>query len=126
MGEHLDFNIKNDQRGLLAARRAVQTVLSETSPSVSSSAVLLMSELVTNALMHGDPPVSASIDRRLTDVRISVSDAGRDSPFVRPRPDETGGYGLRIVDSLCERWGCDFSKSGKTVWCEVALPFAEL
>ena len=122
MRRHVDINVGNELEGLNGVRCAVRQFLEESELGVSSSATLLMSELLTNAFVHGEPPVSATIDYLPSEVRIAVSDGGHDSPFVRSGSDEMGGYGLRIVDALCARWGCDYSKSGKTVWCEVSIP----
>lgn len=122
MPGHVSIDVDNDAHGIQRARHEVEHFLRSADEGVRSSAVLLISELVTNALMYGDPPVIAAVDQCGTEVRISVSDTGHDSPFVRPSPDETGGFGLRIVDALCGRWGCDFSRAGKTVWCELAAP----
>ena len=95
--------------GWLAARVA---------PHVVDDALLVVSELATNALRHGlgDVVVRAGID---TDgaVRLSVTDEGPELPELQPvDPDRIGGIGLRIVDELSSTWGVAPFPGGKTVW----------
>jgi len=86
----------------------------------SPDAELLVSELVTNAVLHARSATRVTIERDDTRVRISVCD---DSP-ARPRlrdygPDAVTGRGLVIVDRLARRWGVDPSDAGKCVWFEI-------
>lgn len=85
------------------------------------NALLVSSELVSNAYLHG----SGGIELRLTlfedRVRIEVVDEGNEqAPGVREQPaDESGGWGLRIVDQLALQWGVF---EGTThVWADLAL-----
>jgi anti-sigma regulatory factor (Ser/Thr protein kinase) len=73
--------------------------------------VLLASELVTNAVVHGAPPVE-----------ITVGDAHPDVPQPRHamREDEHG-RGLLLVDRLSDRWGVDAHPPGKSVWFELEV-----
>ncbi len=83
--------------------------------------VLVVSELVTNALLHahGTPMV------RLVDggdrVRAEVCD---DSPLlpVSHRVTPTTGLGLRVVEQISSAWGASRRGRGKVVWCELATP----
>jgi anti-sigma regulatory factor (Ser/Thr protein kinase) len=88
--------------------------------------LLVLSELVTNAVRHsgGRPSdtvrvqVSAEADR----VTISVHDPGRSNSGVLPAgagDRELGGWGLRIVEQLAQRWGVD-RPGGCLVWAELA------
>jgi two-component sensor histidine kinase len=83
------------------------------------TAVLLISELVTNAVLHGGGEIRLLIDadssRRAA--RFAVSDEGGGSPVVRDDPGADGGWGLRLVGQLAARWGV---LEGRTqVWFEV-------
>jgi anti-sigma regulatory factor (Ser/Thr protein kinase) len=95
---------------------------------------LLVSELVTNRILHGEPGTDNTV---LLDLRISsmlccaVSDHGsgagrRDGRLRRARAiqrDQTGGRppGLRVVHRLADRWGTHRTRTGGTrVWCETA------
>ena len=125
VSKHVVITIENTLCCLVDARHAVESFLAAESAELAQSATLLVSELVTNALMHGGPPVVASLDvdsRR--HLRIAVSDGGHVVPRMRRDADETGGFGLRIVESLSSSWGCAISHAGKTMWCELLLPDA--
>jgi anti-sigma regulatory factor (Ser/Thr protein kinase) len=103
---------------------------------LTDTALLLVSELVTNAVRassDGDWTAAGSRDAspevaltlRLTASRlvIAVWD-GRPDPAVRQRPDATtdSGRGLMIVEALAGAWGQRAVDGGKEVWCEVSLP----
>lgn len=85
-----------------------------------ADAELLVSELVTNAVLHARSETSVTIERDGTTVRVSVCD---DSP-ARPRlrdygPEAVTGRGLVIVDRIAQRWGVDPRDTGKCVWFEI-------
>jgi serine/threonine-protein kinase RsbW len=85
------------------------------------SAQLVASELVTNSLQHGEGAIQLRLKLMKDFLRIEVVDQGRDqAPAVRQEaPDESGGWGLRIVDQLAAQWGVF---EGTThVWADVAL-----
>jgi anti-sigma regulatory factor (Ser/Thr protein kinase) len=83
---------------------------------------LLVSELVTNAIRHAQPPIQL---RLLLDGVLScgVSDGGSTAPHLRraDRYDE-GGRGLMLVAQLAERWGTRHTRTGKTIWAQQPLP----
>ncbi|MFJ9911343.1 SpoIIE family protein phosphatase [Actinacidiphila glaucinigra] len=83
---------------------------------------LLVSELVTNAIRYGSPPVRLRLirDRRLI---CEVGDGSSTSPHVR-RALETdeGGRGLYLVSQLASLWGTRYHARGKTLWAEQPLP----
>jgi anti-sigma regulatory factor (Ser/Thr protein kinase) len=81
------------------------------------TAVLLISELVTNAVLHGTGEIRLTIDIGGDDARFSVCDEGGGNPIVRPDPGPDGGWGLRLVGQLASRWGV---REGRTqVWFEL-------
>lgn len=85
------------------------------------TAVLLTSELVTNAVLHGRSAVSLEILVSERCVRVQVGDDNSRHP--QPRPAEHGaldGRGLHIVGLLADRWGVADAPVGKTVWFELA------
>lgn len=105
------------------ARRFVDRVLRSggASGEARDSARLVASELVTNALQHGDGQIELRLKLLGDFLRIEVIDEGRDqAPAVRQdEPDESGGWGLRIVDHLAAQWGVF---EGTThVWADLAL-----
>ena len=77
------------------------------------TAVLLISELVTNAVLHGGGEIRLLIDG----TRFAVSDEGGGSPVVRDDPGADGGWGLRLVGQLAARWGVQEERT--QVWFEV-------
>ncbi|MEU3695484.1 ATP-binding protein [Streptomyces griseoviridis] len=91
---------------------------------VGDIAVLLVSELVTNALRYAAGPIGV----RLVPppgpggvLRVEVSDPLPEPPRERPaRPDDEGGRGLRLLASAARRWGTRPGATGKTVWFELA------
>ena len=85
-------------------------------------AVLLVSEVVTNAVVH-----ASSAPRLLVTVvgdrlRIEVHDMSRALPVMQPWGAAIGGRGLRIVDQLADAWGTTMTSTGKVVWSEQHLP----
>jgi anti-sigma regulatory factor (Ser/Thr protein kinase) len=105
-----------------AARRAVEGGLAlegETLETVK----LLVTELVTNSVRHAGLPSGAEIVLRARVsgelVRVEVTDAGRGfDPADRPEPSEAGGWGLRLVEALADRWGVETSPAVR-VWFEL-------
>ncbi|MFF3940655.1 SpoIIE family protein phosphatase [Streptomyces phaeofaciens] len=79
---------------------------------------LIVSELVTNAILHGEPPVRLRLihDRTLI---CEVTDAGSTAPHMRrARTFDEGGRGLLLVAQLSRRWGTRPHPQGKTIWAE--------
>ncbi len=79
--------------------------------------ILMLSELVTNAVVHGRAPRSIAIEVTAADITVKVSDASLVLPQVRhPEALALGGNGMRIIDQLASAWGVDLTSAGKTVW----------
>ncbi len=90
---------------------------------VIDDAQLAVSELVSNAVVHGREPVKVRLTLTRTAVHITVHDGDPRPPRMRnPSPgDITGGRGLRIVAAVSQQWGCALGRHGKNVWCSLAL-----
>ncbi len=105
------------------ARREIGRLHTSLPEHVLSDATLLVSELVTNAFRHaGRPqgdPIGLRVELRGRVLRIEVTDlgAGR-TPAIR-LPGDDGGWGLRIVEEVADRWGTTDAASGKVVWFEL-------
>ena len=106
------------------ARRALQDCLNGESPTeITENAVLLTSELVTNAVTHAlsAGELVAYYDRLSRWLRVEVRD---NSPVLPQMQDgftagRVGGLGLCLVDTLASSWGMTATATGKTVWFEL-------
>ncbi len=90
---------------------------------------LVVSELVTNAVVHAATPIVLRITTGPSAIRVEVEDGSPYLPTRRAWSDTAGtGRGLRIVDQQVDRWDAALTGSGKVVWFEigdaVALPQA--
>jgi anti-sigma regulatory factor (Ser/Thr protein kinase) len=109
------------------ARRHVRGVLSGDGCSEDdvSSAVLLTSEVVTNAVLHGSAPIVLRLQHWGASLRVEVRDAGAAFGPVSTRSEDLtaeGGRGLALIESLATAWGRtvhDDVPIGKTVWFEI-------
>ncbi|MFF7735144.1 SpoIIE family protein phosphatase [Streptomyces sp. NPDC007984] len=82
---------------------------------------LVVSELVTNAIRHAEPPVTLRLIHDSTLI-CEVSDGGSTAPHLRrARSYDEGGRGLLLVAQLTERWGTRQGATGKTIWAEQTL-----
>ena len=108
------------------ARRAVAQFELAVPGPVLDSARLVVTELVTNSILHGmregEGWVDVTIERLPFCLRIEVADPASSGlrPVLRPvGPESTSGWGLQLVDRLATDWGVE-TGSGTRVWCELA------
>jgi anti-sigma regulatory factor (Ser/Thr protein kinase) len=120
-----ELDLTSDPRSIRAARVFLLSIAREVDlpPETVSIAELALSEIVTNAVLHGDPPIRVHVDATSARLEVDVKDA---SP-VHPRADETrldatGGRGLAIVAAVAGAWGCepDPDGPGKRIWFTVS------
>ncbi|HEX2176069.1 MAG TPA: ATP-binding protein [Nocardioidaceae bacterium] len=112
-----------------AARERLRRSLANQCPeSRIDDARVVLSELVANSLRHAKPlddhTIAVGWTMRPDVLRLSVTDGGSPTSVPAPRrPGElaTGGRGLKMVQTLAERWGVESAGVGTTVWAEVAL-----
>ncbi|MFD7553818.1 ATP-binding protein [Streptomyces sp. NPDC059835] len=97
---------------------------SDPDAEAAEDVLLLVSELVANARLHGNGPSSLLLRRAGDGLRIEVTDRSQTLPVLQPRshPARPGGHGLVIVDRLARRWGAEPLDGGKRVWLEVSAP----
>ncbi|MFJ3143145.1 ATP-binding protein [Streptomyces halstedii] len=90
-------------------------------PQTAEHGVLLVSELVGNAVRHtGARVFGLRMLRRRGWVRVEVRDPSRGLPCLMPvREMDVSGRGLFLVDKLSDRWGVDLLPRGKTTWFEM-------
>ncbi|AVH56371.1 ATP-binding protein [Streptomyces dengpaensis] len=108
------------------ARRLTQVVVLRhwgLSPKLTEDAVLLVSELVGNAVRHtGARVFGLRMLHRRGWIRIEVRDPSRGLPCLMPVQElDLSGRGLFLVDKLSDRWGVDLLPRGKTTWFEMRV-----
>jgi sigma-B regulation protein RsbU (phosphoserine phosphatase) len=109
-----------DGRSASRARRLVEHAIAEAGlPDVVDEALLLVTELVTNAVVHAGTEVDLDIEAGPERLRVEVLDRSPGSlPLVHAAPSETreGGRGMFLLDALATEWGTRHFGSGKSVW----------
>ncbi|WP_414168772.1 ATP-binding protein [Streptoverticillium reticulum] len=133
----MQMEVRADPAEVGRARRWARSRLAGSGIGVdeplAETLILLISELVTNAVVHtGCPAVlrmlfpgaGASMEAAPGGcpgtVRVEVADNSTRPPRQRcARGDDTGGRGLELVDGLADRWGWQPEGTGKRIWCEV-------
>ncbi|MCM1972536.1 ATP-binding protein [Streptomyces sp. G1] len=108
------------------ARRLTQCVVVRLwglSPQIAEHTVLLVSELVGNAVRHtGARSFGLRMLRRRGWIRVEVRDPSRGLPCLMPVHEmDTTGRGLFLVDKLSDRWGADLLPRGKITWFEMRV-----
>jgi anti-sigma regulatory factor (Ser/Thr protein kinase) len=89
---------------------------------LARDAVLLVSELVSNAILHGRPPIELRLRRTEGDLLVEVDDGATVVPRkLRPTPEDEHGRGLVIASLLADRWGTRPLRDGKSVWSMFSL-----
>ncbi|MEV4742691.1 ATP-binding protein [Streptomyces sp. NPDC049555] len=118
---------KRHPRTVALARAELRAALRDWDlTEIEDTAVLVLSEIVSNAIRWARVPVGREIEtsfcRGADSIRLAVDDA--DETWPRPRHgDGTGGRGLALVDKLSHRWGVQGRRGvGKSVWAEVTVP----
>jgi len=106
------------------ARRAVERLIGGDAPVVFiRDAVLLTSEVVSNALHHtaGGCEFAATFDGSASPwLRVDVRDISRAVPVAAAKePGVDGGWGLRLIEQIAAQWGVSPAPAGKTVWFEL-------
>jgi anti-sigma regulatory factor (Ser/Thr protein kinase) len=120
---HLEVELARDSVAPANARRALRNLCADhIEDDLLVDAELLVSELVTNALRHGQGDISLCArvdDERL---RVEVIDAGSGFVYDLRHGDveQVGGWGLDIVDVVSSRWGVH--EGATRVWFELARP----
>ncbi|MEU3791953.1 ATP-binding protein [Streptomyces fructofermentans] len=132
----MQLEIRPDPAEVGRARRWARSRLAgsgiQADEPLAETLILLVSELVTNAVVHTGRPAVLRLTlpvlvagvrhpgESVATVRMEVVDGSARPP--RPRcadGDETNGRGLALVDGLADRWGWTSEGAGKRIWCEV-------
>lgn len=108
-----------EPRSAGAARRFIANALDD-GDEVAELAVLLVSELASNAIVHAATPFEITSHVRDERLRVEVSDGDATPPIVqRYAPDSVSGRGMHIVATTADRWGYEPRPGGKVVWFEL-------
>jgi two-component sensor histidine kinase len=117
-GERRVIQLPRDMPAVRTARHATEEWLGGASAELRSAVAALVTEMVSNAIRYGRPPIRVELTRGNGCIRMAVRDEGGGLPHQR-QPGPGGGWGLHIVERLASRWGVN---SGNTeVWAEIDL-----
>ncbi len=101
-----------------AARRALSA--QGLAPSIEHTVLLLTTEMVSNAVRHGDlapnQPIVLAVHLGPGCAHVEVTDAGRG---FDPRTVVSDGYGLKLLERLAAHWAVECNDAGCCVWFEV-------
>lgn len=117
------FDTVNEEGRVVADIRAfvARELLKSGHDALVDDAVLVASELATNAVLHGGGISAVAVTERAGAVRIEMHDRTRVPPVMgRQSVDGMTGRGLRLVASLSADWGAEPTADGKLVWAELS------
>jgi CheY-like chemotaxis protein len=108
----------------MARRFVAETVAGWDLSSVLDDALLVASELATNAVTHADSACRIRLSLNDASLRIDVIDTGAGTPEPQPESfTEEHGRGLRMIDAVTSAWGLEvIPGEGKVVWAELPRP----
>jgi anti-sigma regulatory factor (Ser/Thr protein kinase) len=120
----LDTGIEARPSNIAPLRRVVtDTLRAWDVPSVIDDIVLIVSELVTNAVRYDGPRVALRVQLRDGVLRVVVHDGGSaPDADLYAEDNSEGGRGLQIVEALARSWGVQPVPNGKNVWAELDVP----
>lgn len=106
------------------ARRAVSEALAVSGAMhLVEAAELVISELVSNVVVHAGTDVELRITAEPEAIRVEIDDGNPHLPVLRTWSQTAGtGRGLLIVEDFCDRWDASRTRAGKTVWFEIGEP----
>ncbi|MCX4582476.1 ATP-binding protein [Streptomyces sp. NBC_01481] len=117
--------LDSDPREVSRARRTARGALTSWGlGDLADDMALIVSELVTNAVQHGEGPIVMVLQQRDDTVLIEVADASPRLPVPRQESaGEESGRGLALVQACSDDWGCRARgrNDGKWVWCRRSL-----
>ena len=105
------------------ARRFVRETLAQAADDLRANALLLISEVVTNAVLHARGPVTVEVQQKGGAYRIAVSDRSKAAPTEKGyRTDDATGRGLQLLECVAAAWGWERTSTGKVVWFDLPVP----
>lgn len=129
-GAHVSVRLPGDTTAPAVARDAVASAIGRNGDvprRVVDDVRLAVSELVSNAVVHGAPPQRVDVWSDPPKIRVEVVDAASTAERFFGPPSNGGGFGLKIVAALASAWGVEFRPDDhyKVVWFEVRAPVTE-
>ncbi len=127
MSPRVDREFEGRPTEVRSARAFVETTLAAWGiGEVTDVAVLLTSELSTNAVRHAGTAFRVAVSCAPSELVVEVADGSDALPVTRPRaPRDEGGRGMQLVEGLARAWGArqvGGGGRGKVVWFELDLP----
>jgi anti-sigma regulatory factor (Ser/Thr protein kinase) len=122
----LNLLLTDESGAPAAAREALRNGNGMLPDGIRDDVLLLVSELVTNAVRHAgagpDRPLQVQVLRGPRWVVVTVGDEGPGFTWhpAPPAGNESGGWGLFLVDQIADSWGVECTTSGTRVWFEIA------
>jgi len=119
--QHREILLKSEPASVRRAREFAHATLSDAGCTDDGAIDIVISELVTNAIVHGGPPITLHLWPHPGHVRVGVSDSSPATPERRDAAVSShSGRGLMIVERLAMHWGSDPRHDGKLAWADVA------
>ena len=104
----------------MLGRRFVRSLLADAELSIADDVALLVSELVSNAVIHASSRPRLEVRIGPSHVRVEVRDDSPDAALPRtPDLERPGGRGLLLIETMASRWGTEPDGDGKRVWFEI-------
>ena len=119
----LELQLPHTAQSVRRARRTIAAFLdpTEVPGAVLDDVLLLVSELVTNAVVHAGSPAVVRLDADPDRIKVAVADSEPQKVLsvTDPGPSSSSGRGVLLVDRLAARWGVEPQRTGKVVWFEL-------
>jgi len=122
LGDGPELMLSADPRSVREARRFTERRCRHIAldDDLTDTAVLLTSELVTNAVVHGRSEVRLRVLPQERGVRVEVGDDNDRAPVVQPHDEDAlSGRGVSLIDDVADAWGVEQAEIGKVVWFTV-------
>jgi anti-sigma regulatory factor (Ser/Thr protein kinase) len=122
-GETAIMHLDRELAMIRVARNALRRWLDERRCTNVEDALLVLSELVTNAMVHARTGCTIEVQHHDDVLRVEVRGPSPAPPTPgSARPNDLGGRGLRLVAAIAETWGWEPTAGGKRVWAQLSAP----
>jgi anti-sigma regulatory factor (Ser/Thr protein kinase) len=121
-GRGATLTLNGEPRDVQTARAYAREMVGSIPPGACEDVLVVVNELVSNAVQHGIGPISVAVTLEPSEVVIAVTDHGPETPsFRQPSPHDERGRGLRIVQRLTATWDVAQGDGSKTITAVVRL-----